>query len=391
MAVILQRIIGARHGNRFYPDFAGVARSYNFYPAPPMTAADGIAAVALGLGKTVVEGERCVRFCPRAPRQVLHFSSVHDTLETSQRNFWALDLAVRDGGEPTRELRFDLSAAEADGTLAAVGSTYSAENDAIYDSVSRPGVRVVTFAEVLKHDMFPLAPLLAALLKIGSDGGNAPVEIEFAVNLSVPRGAPAEFGFLQMRQLAPSREPEELDVSGAERSALLCRTGQALGNGRIEGVKNLVVVDFHRFERAKSLEAAREVARLNEHLVRQGTPYILVGVGRWGSRDPWLGIPVAWEQISGARAIVEAGLPGLKVEPSQGSHFFQNLVSFDVGYFTVDSDGVDGFVDWEWLTCQPAVSEAGPVRHLAFEEPLLVKVNGRRHEGVIFKPGIENR
>ena len=388
MAVILQRIVGARHGERFYPDFAGVARSYNFYPAHPMTAADGIAAVALGLGKTVVEGERCVRFCPKAPRQILHFSSVTDILETSQRGFWALDLAGGDGG---RETRFDLAAAEADGTLAAVGSTFSVDNDAIYDGISRSGVRVVSFAPILKHDSFPLAPLLAALLKIGSEGGNAPVEIEFAVNLSVPRGAPAEFGFLQMRQLVPSREPEELDVSGAESGALLCRTGQALGNGRIEGVKDLVVVDLHRFERAKSLEAAQEVARVNERLLRLGKPYLLVGVGRWGSRDPWLGIPVVWEQISGARAIVEAGLPGFKVAPSQGSHFFQNLVSFDVGYFTVDSDGAGGFVDWEWLSAQPAVSQAGAVRHLAFEEPLLVKVDGRHHEGVIYKPGMGSR
>jgi CheY-like chemotaxis protein len=390
MAVILQRIIGARHGDRFYPDFAGVARSYNFYPAAPVVASDGIAAVALGFGRAVVEGERCVRFCPRAPRQVAHFSSVPEILETSQTGFWALDLAGADDENP-REVRFGLGAAEADGTLAAVGSTYSAENDAVYDGISRAGVRLVTFAQVLKHDAFPLASLLSALLKIGSDGGNAPVEIEFAVNLSVPRGAPAEFGFLQMRQLAPSRELEELDVSGVDRSDLLCRTRQALGNGKIEGVKDLVVVDLHRFERAKSLESAQEVARLNEELLRGGTPYFLVGVGRWGSRDPWLGIPVTWEQISGARAIVETGLPGLKVEPSQGSHFFQNLVSFDVGYFTVDSDGADGFLDWDWLSAQPAVSEAGAVRHLAFDEPLLVKVNGRQHEGVIFKPGRGDR
>lgn len=391
MAVVLQRVVGARHADRFYPDFAGVARSYNFYPAPPMTAADGIAAVALGLGKAVVEGERCVRFCPRAPRQVLHFSSVNDVLETSQTSFWALDLAGGDDSGDTREVRFDLGAAEADGTLAVVGSTFSAQNDAIYDGVSRSGVRVVTFAQVLKHDAFPLAPLLATLLRIGTVGGNAPVEIEFAVNLSVPPGAPAELGFLQMRQLAPSREPEELDVSGVERGALLCRTGQALGNGRIEGVRDVVVVDLHQFERAKSFEAAQEVARLNEVLLRRGKPYLLVGVGRWGSRDPWLGIPVVWEQISGARVIVEAGLPGFKVAPSQGSHFFQNLVSFDVGYFTVDSDGADGFVDWEWLSAQPAVSEAGAVRHLAFDEPLLVKVDGRHHRGVVFKPGRADR
>ena len=388
MAVILQRIVGVRHGDRFYPDFAGVARSYNFYPAAPTTAADGIAAVALGLGRTVVDGERCIRFCPRAPRQVLHFSSVNEVLETSQRTFWALDLG---GGPRRRRARARRDSASPnprrDGTLAAVGSTFSAENDAVYDGVSRPGMRIVSFAQILKHDAFPLAPLLSALLKIGSDGGNAPVEIEFAVNLSGPGGSPAEFGFLQMRQLAPSRELEELDVSGVETDALVCRTRQALGNGRIEGVKDLVVVDLHRFERARSLEAAQEVARLNEQLLRLGTPYLLIGVGRWGSRDPWLGIPVAWEQISGARAIVEAGLPGIKVEPSQGSHFFQNLVSFDVGYFTVDSEGTDGFVDWAWLSAQRAASESGAVRHLAFAEPLLVKVNGRQHEGVIFKPG----
>jgi hypothetical protein len=356
-----------------------------------MTAADGIAAVALGFGKTVVEGERCVRFCPRAPRQVLHFSSVKDVLETSQRTFWALDFGRDDAAGEAREARFDLATAEADGTLAAVGSTFSADNDAVYDGVSRPGVRLVSFAQILKHDAFPLAPLLTTLLKLGSEGGNAPVEIEFAVNLSVPAGAPAEFGFLQMRQLAPSRELEELDVSGIERNALLCRTAQALGNGRIEGLKDLVVVDLHRFERGKSHEAARDVARLNEQLVRRGTPYILVGVGRWGSRDPWLGIPVAWEQISGARAIVEAGLPGIKVEPSQGSHFFQNLVSFDVGYFTVDSESADSFVDWEWLSGQPAESETGAVRHLSFSKPLLLKVNGRQHGGVIFKPGMGDR
>ena len=394
MAVILQAIVGGRHGERFYPDFAGVARSHNFYPTSPMKASDGIAAVALGFGRAVVDGEPCVRFCPGAPRHVPHLSSVADMVDSSQRAFWALHLTGGDAPEDSRETRWELSAAEADGTLGAVGSTWSPENDAVYDGISRSGVRLVTFAPVLKQEVFPLAPLVSALLKIGSEEANAPVEIELAVDLSAPQGAPKRLGFLQLRQLALSRELEELDVSGVGKDALLCRTRQALGHGRIDGVHDVVVVDYDRFDRALSRETAQAVARLNDRLQLDGTPYLLIGVGRWGSRDPWLGIPVAWEQIAGARAIVEAGLPGHSIAPSQGSHFFQNLVSFDVGYFTVSADGTDGaedFVDWDWLKGQPAVTESGAVRHLSFDEPLLVKVNGRQHEGVIFKPGLGDR
>ena len=394
MAVIIQRIVGSAHEERFYPSFAGVARSYNFYPTPPLTAEDGIVAVALGLGRTVVDGERAQTFCPRFPQHLIHYSAVKDMLANSQREFVALELPspavpVAPGEEPPGpvEKHYPLQVAERDGTLSVVASTYSPENDAVYDGTSRPGVRLVSFAPVLKQHIFPLPEVLTRLLDLGVWGMNTQVEIEFAVELSARRGSPKEFGFLQMRPLAMSRELQELEVDDEEAQRVLCRSSSVLGNGKIANLRDLVVVDYQRFDRAKSREVAVEVARINAELVAQGVPYILIGLGRWGSADPWLGIPVTWEQISGARVIVESGLKDIKVTPSQGSHFFQNLTSFRVGYFTVNPGSGDGMIDWDWLAGQPAVTEAQYVRRLHFDDPLVVKINGKRQRGVILKPG----
>jgi CheY-like chemotaxis protein len=385
MAVMLQCIVGADHGPRFYPEISGVARSHNFYPLPPMKAADGVAAVALGLGRAIVEGGACLRFCPRYPQHVPQLSSVAEALETTQRDFWALRLEGDTGdGLAMREELFGLEAAEADGTLARVGSTYSKENDVIYDGLSRRGTRLVTFSPVLKHGLFPLSEVLRTLMAAGEEGVGAPVEIEFAVNLSVK---PMELGFLQVRPLALARETEAIELGEVDPAAVLCRSPRVLGNGRIEGIRDLVVVDFQRFERARSREAAQEIGRLNARLLAEGIPYLLIGVGRWGSRDPWLGIPVTWSQVAGAKVIVEAGLRDLKVTPSQGSHFFQNLTSFNVGYFTVNPEDGDGQLDWDWLDAQPAASANAHVRHLRLAEPLLIKMNGRKGEGVILKRG----
>jgi hypothetical protein len=386
MAVMLQRIVGAPHDGRFYPDFSGVARSHNFYPTPPMAAGDGIVAVALGMGRAIVEGGVCLRFCPRYPRQILQLASVEDVLESTQREFWALPLGGRSAGAGMREESCALPVAETDGTLAAVASTYSLENDAIYDGLSRSGPRLVTFAPILKQGLFPLAEILSLLMDEGERGMGTAVEIEFAVNLSPRAGARREFGFVQLRPLALMRESEAIEIGEVAADAALCRSQRVLGNGRIEGIRDLVVVDFQRFERARSREAAAEVGRLNGLLRAAGTPYILIGVGRWGSRDPWLGIPVTWDQVSGAQVIVEAGLRDLSVTPSQGTHFFQNLTSFNVGYFTVNPEAGDGLVDWEWLDAQPAMSDAAHVRHLRLEQPLLVLMNGRKNEGLILKP-----
>jgi CheY-like chemotaxis protein len=385
MAVLLQRIVGSPRGGRFYPDFSGVARSHNFYPTPPLEARDGIVAVALGMGRTIVEGGACLRFSPKHPRHILQFSSVPEILATTQREFWALPLEGGSGNGGMREESFDLSVAEKDGALVTMGSTYSPENDAVYDGMSRPGPRVVTFAPILKHRRFPLAEVIGTLMETGAKGMGVPVEIEFAVSLACRPGERCEFGFLQLRPLSLTREIEALDLGEVDPAEVLCRSDRVLGNGRIEGVRDLVVVDFQRFERAQSREAAMEVARLNGLLLSEKRPYALIGVGRWGSRDPWLGIPVTWDQVAGAPVIVEAGLRDLRVTPSQGTHFFQNLTSFNVGYFTVNPEVGEGYVDWDWLDAQPALSQAAHVRHLRLEHPILVLMDGRRNEGLILK------
>jgi CheY-like chemotaxis protein len=408
MAVILQQVVGTIHasqdhapqdpasqnnGKRFYPDFSGVVRSHNFYPVPPMTYGDGVAAVALGLGRAVVDGGKCLTFCPRYPRNIMQFSSVEDILANSQREFWALELdpmahpsdPVLDPLSQLREVRFGLDVAESDGTLNNLGSTYSADNHVIYDGLSRPGTRIVSFAPILKHGVFPLASILERLMKIGEEAFGRAVEVEFAVGLPKTLEA-AEFGFLQIRPLVLSREGEELRMEDVNPDQLVCQSSKVLGNGRIQDLRDVVVVDFHRFERARSQEVAEGVAHLNAKLNETATPYLLIGVGRWGSNDSWLGIPVEWDEISGARVIVEAGFRDFRVTPSQGSHFFQNLTAFQVGYFTVNPDAGEGFVDWQWLGAQAAVEERGCVRHLHFEEPLVVVMNGKTSRGMIFKP-----
>jgi CheY-like chemotaxis protein len=383
MAVVLQRVVGGARGGRFYPDIAGVARSYNYYPLAPMRSEDGVAAVVLGLGEMVVSGQPCFRFCPRYPRSVVPFSSVQDILANSQREFLALELG-RQGPVGFAPSRFDLAAAEEDGTLARVGSTYSPENDRVSDGVSRPGVRLVTFAPILKHDLFPLAELLDALLRIAVSGTSVPVEIEFAVHF--PQDATPEFGFLQLRPLGRIREPVEPELEPVGAGRVLCETRNALGHGTIDDVRDVVVMDVHGFDRSRTREIAQTVGQWNARLQADRKPYLLIGVGRWGSADPFLGIPVAWHQIAGARAIVESGFADFKVTPSQGSHFFQNLAAGNIGYFTVNPDAGDGFVDWEWLRSQRAVAQTEFVRHLRFDKPLLVAINGRSHSGVITKP-----
>jgi len=389
MAVILQQVVGTAHGTRFYPDFSGVVRSHNFYPVEPMTYADGIAAVALGLGRTVVDGGKCLSFCPRYPRNLLQFSSVEDILANTQTEFCALELdGIPHGGGGAghlREARFGLDVAEKDGTLHSVASTYSADNHAVYDGLSRPGARVVTFAPMLKHGIFPLATILGLLVRAGEDALGNPVEIEFAVRL--PKAEePAEFGFLQIRPLTLARDHQDLTIDDVEPLQLVCSSSKVLGNGRIENLHDIVVVDSHRFERGRSQEVARAVAHFNAKLSAENRPYLLIGVGRWGSNDPWLGIPVEWDEISGARVIVEAGFHDFRVTPSQGSHFFQNLTAFQVGYFTVNPDAGEGSIDWQWLSEQAAIEEQGCVRHLQFVQPLRVVMNSRSSQGVIFKP-----
>ncbi len=390
MAVLVQEVVGSLHGERYYPDFSGVVRSRNFYPVAPVTVKDGFAAVALGMGRAVVGGGKCLTFSPRFPRHLVQFSSVEDILANSQTEFWALELTPRihhdDPVDDLRETAFPIRVAEADGTLQTVASTYSAENHAVYDGLSRAGARVVSFAPILKHGLFPLPQILEQLMTIGEDAMGRPVEIEFAAKLGQRRGDSAEFGFLQMRPLVLSREGGEVRIGEVDPSRLICHSSMVLGHGRMQDIRDVVVVDFHRFERAQSHDVAQSVARFNAELTSRGAPYLLIGVGRWGSNEPWLGIPVTWDQISGARVIVESGFRDFRVTPSQGSHFFQNLTAFQIGYFTVNPDAGEGFVDWEWLTAQLGSEDRGCVRLLHFEQPLCVLMDGKNSRGMVFKP-----
>ena len=390
MAVIVQELVGQARDGLFFPDVSGVARSYNYYPTAPMTSTDGIAAVALGLGKTVVEGSPCFRFCPSFPHHNVEFSTVDDMVKNSQRAFWALRLA---GHEEAPEdsgsgllVQAPLSVAERHGVLNWVGSTYSAENRAVYDGLSRAGVPIVSMAPILKHDMFPLAEILRELLRVGTVGTSSPVEIEFAINLDTPPGDPAEFAFLQLRPFTSSREMDIIELEDLAPGELICDSVSALGHGHLDDIHDIVVVDRDQFARAQSRECALAVSQFNSRLTLEGRPYALIGVGRWGSTESWLGIPVRWSDICGARVIVEAGFKDLRVTPSQGTHFFQNLTSLNIGYFTVNEDSGEGFVDWEFLAGQPAIGEIGPVRHLRFDAPIVVTMNGSKQHGIIRKP-----
>ncbi len=390
MAVIVQKMVGSKHENRFYPDFSGVAKSYNFYPLPPQTSSDGTVSVALGLGKTIVDGGLTVRFCPKYPQHLAQFSTIRESLSNNQQQFFALDLEAEIGDAIEKSdfflRKYSLGPAENDGTLHYVGSTYSAENDRIYDGVSRSGVRLVTFAPILKNGIFPLAEICELLLDMGSWGMGTPIEIEFAVNMSVPAGRPKEFGILQMRPLVLTRELEELVVEDFDPRALICQSNHVLGHGIIKDIHDVVVVDKQKFDRSQSCAVAKEVSLFNARLVSENRPYLLIGVGRWGTLDPWLGIPVAWNQISGARAIVEDGFKDFDVSPSQGSHFFHNLTSFMVGYFTVTANDQYSFINWDWLLEQPSVDEMSYTKLVHFDEPITIKMNGQQNKGIILKP-----
>lgn len=392
MAVIIQKMIGSERNNKFYPNFSGVAKSYNFYPIAPQKSEDGVVNVALGLGKTIVDGGECVRFCPKYPTDLIQFYSASESFKNSQKTFFALNLKkninTNDITHDAYLSNYVLDEAEEDGTLNYLASTYSAENDMIYEGIARPGIRIVTFSQILKHQVFPLPDIINVLLELTTWGMGSPVEIEFAVNLDFNNKSDKEFGVLQMRPLVLTQEMEELSINENDNSKILCKSCKVLGHGTVENIRDIIFVDIKKYERSKSRIVANEISQFNSDLFKKDIPYLLVGVGRWGSLDPWLGVPVEWEQIAGARIIVEAGFMDMDVTPSQGSHFFHNLTSFMTGYFTVDSKTKNSFLDWEWLYSQSVYNQKKFTKHIKLDKPLLVKMNGKSNAGIILKPNL---
>ncbi len=391
MGVVLQTLAGRRHGDHFYPDIAGVARSYNYYPVLGMDPEEGTAVVAMGLGKTVVEGERSVRFSPGRPQNLPQFSSTEAYLENAQQQFYALDLrrtGIVSASDPDGAIvRLDLDVAESHGTLGPLASVYSRDNDAVYDGISRHGVRLVTFAPFLKSESFPLPKILTALLALGGRAMSGPVEIEFAVNLKPENGGPPEFAFLQIRPMTIEAAAANIDeiLRRVDPSQILCSSPRALGQGRLRDMRDIVYVKPAPFDRSRTAAIAAELDTMNDRLARDCRPYLLIGPGRWGTSDPWLGIPVQWHEINAAHAIIETDLVEVPVPPSEGTHFFQNITSLGIGYFTVHSREGGGFVDYEWLDAQPAAAENGFLRHVRVEAPLDLWVDGKSRRGIILK------
>jgi hypothetical protein len=390
MAVVIQEVAGRQYGPHFYPAVCGVAQSHNYYPVFQMKPEDGVATVALGLGKQVVEGGEAVRFCPGYPEVLPQFRSPAEVMKVSQREFFALDLQRSDidllGGMDATLARLPLSVAEADGTLQTIGSVVSVADDRLYDGVNRAGARLVTFARVLKHQAFPLAAILNDLLDMCRADLGFAVEIEFAVNLDTQTDREPEFFFLQMRPLVASRERCDVALDALPADRILCRSRRVMGNGRLDGLRDILFVHPEQFDRGRSAEVASAVALANERLARERRPYLLMGPGRWGSFDPWIGIPVVWHQISWARVIVECPAKDLPTEPSQGTHFFHNMTSAGIGYFSLGSGGEQDYVRWELLMALPSEELAPGVRLVRLATPLSVRMDGQTQQGAIVLP-----
>lgn len=390
MAIVLQEVVGSRYGDRFYPTISGVARSLNFYPIGNEKAEDGIANIALGLGKYIVDGGLTLRFSPRHPHNILQMSTLDFALRETQTRFSALDLknevkqfSVHDD---FNLLNLSIKDADADGTLKYIASTYDPYDQMIQDGYYPGGRKIISFVNILQHDVFPLANVLDAILHVGQTEMGRAVEIEFAVNINPENQSQAVFYLLQIRPIVDNKEMLDEDLAQVKQEDTLLYSTRVLGHGISNDVYDIVYVKSNAFNASKNQLIAYEIEKINRRFTDEQKTFVLVGPGRWGSSDTWLGIPVKWPHISNARVIVESGLENYRIEPSQGTHFFQNLTSFGVGYFTIDPFKNDGWFDEAYLNALPAVEETEYIRHVRFEQPIVVKMDGKKSIGVVMKP-----
>jgi hypothetical protein len=395
MGIIMQEVCGTSYNDRFYPTLSGVARSINFYPVEPEKSEDGIAVIAYGLGKFLMDGGCGLRFSPKFPRKVIQLSSPELVLKDTQKEFYAINKdpssfvpSVDDGANLFR-LRFKEAGKDASFRFAA--STYDFENEMIRDGIHGSGKPVVTFSPILSYNEIPLAEIIKDLLQTCQKEMNNPIEIEFAVNLDTPADEPAIFNFLQIRPIVLNDQSINFNIENVVPEETIVYSESALGNGTFPELHDIVYVKPEAFDASRSGKIAEIIEDINDRFIKDGKNYILIGPGRWGSSDPWLGIPTKWAQISAARVIIEAGLENYRIDPSQGTHFFQNITSFRVGYFTINPFIKDGYFDLEYLDSQTAGMENEFVRLVHFSESLRVEVDGQSNKGVIYKPGPEDR
>ena len=386
MAVILQSVVGKEYGDRYYPNFSGVLRSLNYYPIGDEQAEDGIASLALGLGKYIVDGGQTLRVSPYHPSQVLQTSELDIALKETQTKFYALDL--KHTGEDFKVddgfniLNLKVKEADKDQSLAGIASTFDPYDQVIRDGIYEGGRKVITFSGVLQQGVFPLPELLQMSMKYGSEAMKRPVEIEFACNLNGDKTG--DFYLLQIRPIVDSKQMLDEDVAAIPDEQCLLRSHMSLGHGISEDVVDVVYVKTDDdFSAMNNPAIAEDIELINRKFLAEGTNYVLCGPGRWGSSDHWLGIPVKWPHISAVRVIVEVALKNYRVDPSQGTHFFQNLTSFGVGYFTIDTNTGQGVFRKDVLDQMPAVEETRFVRHVRFEQPLRIMMDGKKQEGVV--------
>jgi DNA-binding NarL/FixJ family response regulator len=390
MGIILQEVCGNRYENYFYPTLSGVARSINFYPISPEKSSDGIANIAFGLGKLVVDGGTSLRFSPRHPSRILQLSSPDIALRETQKYFYALDMRP-ESFKPSPDdkinlVRLNIADAEKHGTLQYVSSVYDYENNMIRDGFDIPGKKIITFSNILQYKTFPLAEILNAILELGQQAMNNPIEIEFAVKLDTPQNEPKVFSFLQIRPIVINEQSINFRINKVNIDEVIIYSEKALGNGVFNNITDLVYVIPQSFNPSFTKEIAKELELLNDKFASDHQQYILIGPGRWGSSDPWLGIPVRWAQISAARIIIESGLENYRIDPSQGTHFFYNLTTFGVGYITINPYMHEGIFDIDYLNKQPAFYESRFLRHLKFNKPVRAEIDGRNNKAVVYKP-----
>jgi hypothetical protein len=394
MAIVLQTVSGSRYGDRFYPTMSGVARSIDYYPIPPEKPEDGTASIALGLGKYVVDGGLSLRFSPKYPKKVLQLSTPEMALKETQKYFYALDQS-KDTFNPTPDdssclLKLNIREAEKDGSIKSIASTYDLHNNVMNDGYNYEGKKLITFASILKHNTFPVAAILEEILRLGEKEMGKPVEIEFVMDLYPNRNGRFTFNVLQIRPIAARHETVLIDRENIDPLKTIIISDSALGNGIINSIKDVVYIRPQNFDASKNEKTVELIDELNKKFLDEGKNYVLIGPGRWGSADPWLGIPVKWSQISAVRLIIESGLENYRIDPSQGTHFFQNLTSFGVGYFTINPFMNDGFYNLEFLDNHPAVFENEIVRHVRFAKPMTIMIDGKRNLGVLLKPGYDD-
>lgn len=396
MAVILQGMAGEDHDGFYYPNFSGVGRSLNYYPVGDERTEEGVVEVAAGLGSYIVDGGKALRFSPAHPDKVLQTSTLELALRDTQTYLHALPVRTDEEATMTPDDTFNIvkvpvADAFKSGALRYLVSTFDVNDRIIRDNEAGKGRKVVTFANVLRHGAFPLAAITDFMLTTGQYEMGRPVEIEFAGEIFKKPDADGKKGivyWLQIRPIVDQKEMLDDSVTEVPDTDVLLRSDAALGHGLMDGVRHLVYVKPEAFDSMRTREIAEEIGKINERLSGQGQPYILVGPGRWGTSDPSLGIPVRWAQISGARVIAESALPGFRIEPSQGTHFFQNLTSFGTGYFTIDPAGGNGFIDTAYIDSLPVAEETEFVKIIRFDDPLSIAINGRKSKGVVFKPNV---